>query len=100
MSREDWEVFDQLREEAAERRRERMDRADDAKSRVIEQLADDGLRLLCPSRHHWQVVDTNGEKILNYWPSTMKMSRFDDPRHTFRDVTLEQFVRTAREYWT
>jgi hypothetical protein len=57
MSREDWEIFDDLREERKAKRRERLETADD-----------DGWSK--HTEHHWyRTVD--GHK-LDYWPSSNK----------------------------
>lgn len=57
MSREDWEIYDFLREERKEKRRERLASADDTGwSKHTE--------------HHW--FRTIGGHKLDYWPSSNK----------------------------
>lgn len=72
MSREDWEIFDLLREERREKKLGRLLAAQAEYPRLREAAAQAGLLLWSPSERHWQVRGPSGEVLVNYWPSTKR----------------------------
>jgi len=95
MSREDWEVFDLMREERRVRKEERLSEAESELMRLAEVARLGGLSLSCPAERHWQLRDGTGELLADYWPSTQKM-RYQEKNSTLRGVRLSDFEMKMR----
>ena len=95
MSREDWEVFDLMREERRVRKEERLFEAESELMRLAEVARLGGLSLSCPAGRHWQLRDGTGGLLADYWPSTQKM-RYPGKNSTLRGVRLSDFEMKMR----
>ncbi len=72
MSREDWEVFEQLREEKKQKRSERMDTAEECLPDFQRLAKNQGCTLVVSSGdRHW-LLKRGGKTVVQYWPSAGK----------------------------
>lgn len=74
MSREDWEIFDQLREERREKRRQQLAASQGRLLDVHTECHKLGLWMRISAVTHWQFGRSGSSKCrLSYWPSSRKM---------------------------
>lgn len=75
MSREDWEIYEQMREERKQKRRQTLEETRDRIGEVRSVCSTARLVLSVPVETHWLIRRADGQAVAQYWPSVQKLQK-------------------------
>lgn len=89
------EHWREAKEQRKEKRRGRMEIADEALPRLRELAAERDLTIQVPGTAHWLVRNSFGKAVMQYWPSANKAQFLKTGKK--KQLTLEKFEECLRK---